>query len=295
MNMKKQPEQISLFGCNSGQEACPLDAVVNCPEVDLHEYDVVIVNSSAGKDSSVAIFEICRMADEQGYDKSNIHVSHQDLGEMEWKGTKELAKEQADHFGLQIHYSKRRDKNGYEETLLEYVERRGMWPSSQQRYCTSDFKRGPGGRVITKLQSGREESKVLYVFGFRAEESPARSKKEPLALNKNYTTKSGREVWDYLPVHHWDAELVWRTIRENDIPYHWAYDLGMPRLSCCFCIFSPFDALVTAGYANPELLDRYVEVERKIGHTFRDGFAIEEVKKAIEEEYQPEQIEDWVM
>jgi hypothetical protein len=69
------------------------------PQVDLHEYDVVIINSSAGKDSSVAIFEICRMAEEQGYDKSNIHVSHQDLGEMERKGTRELAKEQADSFG----------------------------------------------------------------------------------------------------------------------------------------------------------------------------------------------------
>lgn len=263
--------------------------------VDLHRYDTMIINSSGGKDSSVAIFEVCRMADQQGYDKSNIHVSHQDLGEMEWPGTKELVKEQAEFFGLQLHISKRRDKDGVEETLLQYVERRELWPSSNQRYCTSDFKRGPGGRVITKLAPGREESKVLYIFGFRAEESPARSKRKQLSLNNNFTTKSGREVWDYLPVHHWSADKVWATIREFDIPYHWAYDLGMPRLSCCFCIFSPFDALVIAGRENPALLDRYVEVERKIGHTFKDGFAIEEVKKAIEQGYHPEKAEDWVM
>ena len=69
----------------------------------------------------------------------------------------------------------------------------------------------------------------------------------------------------------------------------------MPRLSCCFCIFSPFDALVCAGYANPELLDRYVEVEEKIGHTFKNGFAIKEVKEAIKKGYKPKNISDWVM
>lgn len=264
-------------------------------QIELHDYDLVIINSSGGKDSSVAIFEICRLAGLEGYPKTNIHISHQDLGEMEWKGTKALVQQQADHFGLQVHFSKRRDKNGYEETLLEYVERRGMWPSSQQRYCTSDFKRGPGARVITKLAPGRQENKVLYVFGFRKEESPARKKKKPLELNKKHSTKSGREVWDYLPVHDWTTEKVWQTIRKNGIPYHDAYDLGMPRLSCCFCIFSPFDALVLAGYANPELLDRYIEVEEKIGHTFKDGFSIADVREAIQNGYRPEKVENWIM
>lgn len=263
--------------------------------MNLHDYDIVIINSSAGKDSSVAISEIWSMAKLQGYDRSNIHVSHQCLGDMEWKGTKELAKEQAEYFGLQIHYSKRRDQSGYEEDLLEYVERRGMWPSNSCRFCTSDFKRGPGARVVTKLAPGRTKSKVLYVFGFRKEESPSRRKKKKLAINKKLTTKSGREVWDFLPVHDWSVEKVWETIHKYNIPYHEAYDLGMPRLSCCFCIFSPFDALVTAGYANPELLDRYIEVEEKIDHTFKDGFAISEVKEAIQMGYKPQHIEDWVM
>lgn len=256
-------------------------------ELDLHSFDVIIINSSAGKDSSVALFEICRMAHEQNYPKSKIHVSHQDLGSMEWKGTKQLAKEQALFFGLPIHFSKRVDQNGKEETLLEYVLRRGKWPSNKQRYCTSDFKRGPGARIVTKLAPGRVKSEVLYVFGFRAEESPSRSKKEVLSLNKKLTTKSGRRVWDYLPVHTWDSERVWATIKQNGIPYHWAYDLGMPRLSCCFCIFSPFDALVIAGYANRELLDQYIAVEQKIGHTFRHGFSLVEVRAAIEQGYTP--------
>jgi len=262
--------------------------------IDLHQYDLIIINSSAGKDSLCSIFEICSIAARQNYSKKNIVVSHQDLGEMEWKGTRELAIKQAHLFGLRIYISKRRDKNGYEEDLLEYVERRAKWPSSAQRYCTSDFKRGPGARVVTMLTKSMGICKVLYVFGFRKEESPARSKKLVLAPNKMLTTKR-RTVDDYLPIHTWKVDRVWRVIKHNSLPYHYAYDLKMPRLSCVFCIFSPFDALVVAGKANPELLDRYIEIEQKINHTFKNKFAIVEVRTAIENNYEPKNIPDWTM
>lgn len=262
--------------------------------MNLADYDVVIVNSSGGKDSLCAIYEICRMADQQQYDKSKIIVSHQDLGEMEWAGTKELAKRQADHFGLAIEYSKQRNKEGRHQTLLEYVEQRGKWPSRGQRYCTSDFKRGPGARVVTKLTKALGECKVLYVFGFRKDESPERAKKKKFSENKRLKTLK-RTVHEYLPIHDWNSEQVWQVIHENGLPYHKAYDFGMPRLSCCFCIFSPFDALVIAGIHNPELLDQYIEVEQKIGHTFRHEFKIESVRDAIRNGYVPDKADDWVM
>lgn len=262
--------------------------------MNLHDYDLIIINSSGGKDSLAALWEVCRIAEAQGFPFNHIVVSHQDLGEAEWEGTKELVKEHADLFGLQTYYSKRRNQHGYEETLLEYVERRGMWPSNEQRYCTSDFKRGPGARIVTMLTKPLGSCKVLYVFGFRADESPARAKREPLKLNKQLTTQK-RTVHDWLPIHDWSTEKVWKVIRAHKLPYHPAYDLGMPRLSCCFCIFSPFEALVLAGRANPELLDRYIEVERKIGHSFRDGFYIESVRIAIEAGYKPRSVHDWVM
>lgn len=262
--------------------------------IRLHDYDLVIINSSAGKDSLCALYEVCKLAVEQNFPLQRISVSHQDLGIVEWPGTRELVKVQADLFGLRTHYSRQRNKEGKEETLLEYVEKRGKWPSRNQRYCTSEFKRGPGARVITKLARFLKKSKVLYVFGFRADESPARKKKSVLILNKRASTRS-RKVYEWLPIHDWNSKKVWETIKANDLPYHPAYDLGMPRLSCCFCIFSPFDALVVAGKANPELLDKYIAVERKIKHTFRDGFSIASVKDAIDNGYEPKRIADWVM
>lgn len=258
----------------------------------LNDYNIIIINSSAGKDSLCAIWEVCRLAKEQDF-KGEIVVSHQDLGRMEWEGTKELAIKQAQFFGLPIRISERRDKNGKTENLLDYAKRRKKWPSNKQRWCTSDYKRGPGARVVTELTKGKK-SNVLYVFGFRSEESPSRSKKEVLKSNMKLTTRS-RKVTEWLPIHHWSTIDVWTCIKEYGLPYHFAYDLGMPRLSCVFCIFSPFDALVVAGIANPELLDEYIQVEKEIGHTFRDKFSIASVKDAIQSGYIPKKVDNWVM
>lgn len=264
--------------------------------MNLHDYNIIIINSSAGKDSLCALFAINEIANEQKYPKQKIWVSHQDLGKMEWVGTKELAEEQAIYFGFNFIISKRRTKSGAEETLLDYVRRRKKWPSSKQRWCTSDFKRGPGARVVTHLTKGiKAKHKVLYVFGFRSQESPQRAKKVVLKLNTSKITTKKREVWEYNPILDWTLIFVWGIINANKLPYHYAYDLGMPRLSCILCIFSPFDALVIGGINNPEVLDEYIEVEIFVKHDFRKGFKIASVKEAIMSGYVPKKISDWVM
>lgn len=262
--------------------------------MNLHDYDLVIINSSGGKDSIASIWKMCKMADVQGYPRARMHISHQCLGESEWPGTLELVHEQAKLFGLPVHVTKQRDKAGKEQTLLEYALMRGKWPSGEQRWCTSEFKRGPGARVITKLTKGYEKCNVLYVFGFRKDESPAREKKKKLVINKRWSTKT-RTVTDYLPIHDWNCDHVWSLIKEYDLPYHYAYDLRMPRLSCVFCIYTTFDALVIAGRSNPALLDKYVDAEDKMGHRFNAKFSLREVKEAIESGYEPTRISDWVM
>jgi 3'-phosphoadenosine 5'-phosphosulfate sulfotransferase (PAPS reductase)/FAD synthetase len=262
--------------------------------VNLHDFDIVIVNSSGGKDSIVALWQMVQMADAQGYDRSRIHVSHQDLGKSEWPGVTALVHEQAAMFGLPVHVTRRRTQEGKEETLLEYARRRGKWPSSAQRWCTSDFKRAPGARVLTGLARDHGAKKILQVFGFRAEESPSRSKRPVLGVNTTSTTQS-RTVIDYLPVHDWAVERVWSTIRSEGLPYHYAYDLGMPRLSCMFCIFAPREALAIAGRENPEALQEYVDAERAMGHTFKADLALADVQRQLQEGYEPVKVADWAM
>lgn len=253
--------------------------------VNLNKWRWIIVNSSGGKDSQTALRVVVEKCDSQGVDRSKIVVSHQCLGEMEWPGTKDIVFNQAEHYGIRVEVSKYRDKNAEEKTLLDYVKKRGKWPDSKNRFCTSEFKRGPGGRVIVKLF--REAAgPVLNVYGFRADESPARAKKDTFSRNSRFSSGQ-REVWDWLPIHKWSEDEVWESIRKSGVPYHSAYDLGMPRLSCRFCIFAPRAALLLAGRANPELLNEYCEIENKIGHTFQNGRSINSIRDAIRAGEQP--------
>jgi 3'-phosphoadenosine 5'-phosphosulfate sulfotransferase (PAPS reductase)/FAD synthetase len=240
-----------------------------------------VVNSSGGKDSQTALRAALAACASSGIEKSRIVVSHQCLGEMEWPGTFELARKQAELHGLEFLTSKRRDKDGNEPSLLEAVRARGKWPDSKNRYCTSDYKRGPGNRILVELSKRPSgHGPILNVFGFRAEESPARAKKSSFAFNERASSKS-RPVWDWLPIHDWTEKQVWADIKESGIPYHRAYDLGMPRLSCVMCVFAPKAALMIAGLANPRLLDQYCQVEAEIGHTFQNKKPISEIRDAL--------------
>lgn len=245
----------------------------------------IVVNSSGGKDSQTALATVVKACDAQGIDRSRIVVSHQCLGRMEWKGTLEIVRAHAAHYGLRLEVTSYRDKHGTQSNLLDYVRKRRKWPSSAQRFCTSEFKRGPGGRVIVKLFR-EAPGEILNVYGFRADESPARAKKQTFARNARFSSGQ-REVWDWLPIHLWSLESVWQSIRESGLVHHHAYDLQMPRLSCCFCIFAPRAALIVAGRANPELLDEYCALEKEIGHDFQHGKPISAIRDAITRGEQP--------
>ena len=229
----------------------------------------IVVNSSGGKDSQTALRMVVKKCDKLEISRSRIVVSHQCLGRVEWPGTLDLVRAQADHYGLRVEVSRYRDRRGKELDLLDYVRRRDKWPSSSARYCTSEFKRGPGGRVLTAL-SREKPGPVLNVYGFRSEESPARAKKKVFARNVRFTTKS-RDVYDWLPILNLTEIEVWKSISSSTVPHHYAYDLGMRRLSCCFCIFATQDDLKISSKANPELFAEYCDLEDDLNHAFQHG------------------------
>lgn len=255
--------------------------------MDLTTYDLVLLNTSGGKDSSVMAWNVTKMAEAQGV-KDRLVLAHATFRE-EWKGTQEVVEKQAEQLGLLHHVVSRG------EDLLDYVRRRKMWPSSKARYCTSDFKRAPIDKLITKLAPGIDRRvRVLNVMGLRAEESPARAKKVPFKVNER-RTNGRRHVDDWLPILSMKIGEVWDTIKANSIPQHEAYRLGMPRLSCRFCIFAPKSALVLAGKYNIRLLREYVAVEKEIGHDFREGFKIADVLAEVEAGKDAGPVADWKM
>jgi 3'-phosphoadenosine 5'-phosphosulfate sulfotransferase (PAPS reductase)/FAD synthetase len=136
--------------------------------------------------------------------------------------------------------------------------------------------------------------RILNCLGLRAEESPARAKKKP--FDRDEQSSNGRRNVDaWLPIHSWSTRQVWERIRASGVRHHPAYDLGMPRLSCCFCIFSPRSALLLAGKHNPALLAEYVAVEKKIGHAFRLELPLASIEEALAHGEQPGPIQNGVM
>ena len=86
-----------------------------------------------------------------------------------------------------------------------------------------------------------------------------------------------RRVDDWYPIHDWTLAQVWERIAVAGTRSHEAYAAGMSRLSCRFCVLSSRADLVCSARLNPDLADRYAEVERRIDHRFRTDLTMADV------------------
>lgn len=283
--------------------------------LDLTQYDLIIINSSAGKDSQAMLAFLVWLADRQGVDRSRLLVVHADLGRVEWQGTRGLAQEQAHAYGLRFVVvqrgedlldqvvTRRRNLDDQADTLAAEADalraagwerfadlaatlsqsRRDTpaWPSSQARYCTSDQKTAQVVKLMTELvrawyaAGNTRPMRILNCLGIRAAESPNRAKKEPQTRDAASNTR--RTVTRWLPIFHWSEQDVWAVIYASGLRWHSAYDRGMPRLSCVFCVLAGRRELVIAARENPALAQEYIRVEREVGHTFKNGESIEAI------------------
>jgi 3'-phosphoadenosine 5'-phosphosulfate sulfotransferase (PAPS reductase)/FAD synthetase len=257
------------------------------PQPKLADYDLLLVSSSGGKDSSATLAVTVEQADRVGV-RHRIVVAHADLGRVEWPGTVTVARSHARHYGLRFEVVRRTitdPTTGQQQPqdLLDHIAARRLFPDAKRRYCTSDHKRGPLLKLMTKLVSelrevgAPEPVRVLSIMGFRAEESPARAKRPTLRLDER--ASNGRrhvEVW--LPIHGWLVNDVWSRIHREGLAIHPAYtEHGMPRLSCRFCVLASKSALLCSARANPDLANAYAAVERDTGHRFRADLSMAQI------------------
>lgn len=254
------------------------------PVPNVADFDVILVNSSAGKDSQAMLDYVAELARAAGVE-DRVTVLHNDLGEVEWPGTAELAAEQAAHYGFRFEMRHR------EQLLLDQIRERHTklrakgdtttpaWPSSRARYCTSDQKRGPARKLVTELvaELGLDrQARVLYCLGLRAEESSGRAKKPVLDVDQAHSSGI-REITIWHPILHWTEPQVWDRIRRSGVRHHWAYDRGMKRLSCSFCVLASRDDLVCAARLRPDLARQYADLEAELGHTFKADLSMAQV------------------
>ena len=219
---------------------------------------LVAINSSGGKDSQAMTILLSRIAP-----PDQLLAVHAPLGEVEWHGTIEHIQNTTPP-GVPLILA----PVASGKFLLERVEERGMWPSKSARWCTSDAKRGPIERELRRYLKAhpRFEGRLVNALGLRRDESSERARRIPWRRNERMSVV-GREVHDWLPVFDLTTEDVFRIIAEAGQSPHPVYSFGLSRCSCSFCIFASRSDLRRAAELRPGLYRRYVELERRIGHT----------------------------
>ena len=140
------------------------------------------------------------------------------------------------------------------------------WPSPQYRQCTSDLKRGPIQREVRRYSKEHGFNIIIDCVGIRAQESAARSKQDPFKKVKDQSN-SLRDWYSWLPIFQLTTSQVFEIIKNDGQKPHQAYELGNERLSCVFCIMASKNDLVNGARHNPQLLERYIKLERITGYT----------------------------
>lgn len=227
---------------------------------------LVVANHSGGKDSQAMLIKLLEWVP-----REQLLVVHASLGDVEWPGALEHAQKQAEAAGLPFVVAKAgKSLLGMVEGRFEARPEVPSWPSASHRQCTSDLKRGPIEREVRRYAREHGFQVVINCMGIRAEESPRRAKAIAWRRNEGQSVAS-REWFDWLPIHDLLKTDVLRIIREAGQELHPAYASGNERLSCVFCILASANDLRNGAIRNPELYQRYVELERKTGYTMHQS------------------------
>ena len=241
------------------------------------------VGHSGGKDSQAMYAALYALVP-----AGQLHVVHADLGDIEWPGVKDHIRANIiDPDALMI--AQAVFKDGTRKDLISAIRARRealdakgrhdapAFPSSAQRYCTSDLKTGPIWTVIRRHAASIGAHLVVNCVGIRGAESPNRQRKidsrGTLNMNRSNTTQS-RTAWDWWPIAHWSDAAVWQAIADAGQEPHFAYADGNERLSCMFCIFGSRSDLKHAARVRPDLLQRYVDLEIEVRSTMFNGESI---------------------
>ena len=134
------------------------------------------------------------------------------------------------------------------DTLFDVIAREGMLPNYRARFCTRVLKIEPFLEYMNSLPKGS----VMYV-GLRADEE----------TREGMIQKDGRFVSRY-PMREWGWGL------DEVLGYLKCKGVSIPkRTDCGCCFFQRLPEWRDLLENHPERYERYVQIEKQLGHTFR--------------------------
>lgn len=252
-------------------------------ETSLNNGATLILSCSGGKDSDAMSYRLLQECEQRGW-SGEVLIVHADLGRMERSETPGYVEAFADRLGLElvvVRHPKYDLLEGFRQRMLKlHADGKDAPPfsSSAARFCTSDWKRAPISKFIRNRFE--KDAVVICAMGLRGDESNARAKKPIVSLRPSTQAPTkNRVVYNWNPIHKWNAAQVWWTIREHGNSYHPAYDsvdgrVGNDRLSCGICILGCSSDHLNGAYDRPETYQALVDIEIESGFTFQHNKAL---------------------
>jgi 3'-phosphoadenosine 5'-phosphosulfate sulfotransferase (PAPS reductase)/FAD synthetase len=261
------------------------------PVLNLLAYDLIVICSSAGKDSLALLACVAELIAEQGY-RGRVVVLHNHLGvtrsgePVEWWGVEAAAREHAAACGFEF-VVRRRPGGGLWDQLLG---QRRRWMANNARWCTSDQKTGPSMTWVTEAVAEFWEQldmpadrpvEVLYCLGLRGEESAGRAG-QPIVQVDQRRSSGNRRITRWLPIRDWTIRDVWGQIAESGLRPHAGYSWGLGRLSCSLCVLASLEDLMLAAALRPALAADYLWAEIELEQPFTERLSMGQILAGLD-------------
>jgi len=267
-------------------------------EIDVDDYDHIIICMSGGKDSIACLLKL----KEQGVDQSKIELWHHEVDGregshlMDWQFMPDYNRKLAEAMGVPLYFSWL--EGGFEGEMLKAnayskphrIEKpeglmvldrdtrrakpatRRKFPqlsaSLQTRWCSSALKIDVGRRSLNN-QERFNGKRVLFITGERRQESGNRARYnqfEPHACDRRDGRKA-RHVDSYRAVLGWSEDRVWDILERHRINPPVPYRLGWTRSSCMTCIYNGPRIWATLCRHFPSRVQQIVDYENEFGVT----------------------------
>lgn len=231
-------------------------------------------NHSGGKDAQAMYLALRKIVP-----KEQLIVLHVKIGDQQWRNTFSHIQNTVDGDCVLLQS---------EKDIFDIIKHRGMFPSPKHNQCHTDLKIRVLEKEVRRVMKERGAKLAINCSGLRPKDQKYYRVNKRLSLfNKKSVPKHNqfialgdknvddydspnfnkRVVYDFFPLVNISDEESFSIIERNGQVPHYAYDLGVKKLSCHFCIRGSKNDLTISAKERPELLERFLQAERETNHT----------------------------